>query len=86
MALELKPVQLNHETDTDGRLVYNDGRLAALLTRLSDQHEERAGRWFLEFGLNPLDSGQREFANLAEAESWIRQQLAALPIISEGRG
>jgi hypothetical protein len=86
MALELKPVALNHETDTDGRLVYADGRLAALLTRLSEQHEERAGRWFLEFALSPLESGQREFADLDEAESWIRKELTALSKLSEARG
>jgi hypothetical protein len=43
--------------DTDGQLVFRDGFLVAVLVRLSEEHEEDAGKWFLEAGLGRVNDG-----------------------------
>ena len=77
MHVEFQPVRLAHDSDTDGRLIFADGRFAGLLSQLSDQHAENAGRWFLEFGLGALSYQEANFADLEEAERWLVQRLAA---------
>lgn len=44
-----------NDTDDHAVLVMRDGRLAAVLTRLGDMHEDVAGQWFVEamFGGSP---------------------------------
>jgi hypothetical protein len=77
MALELQSVKLALENDTDGRLVFADGRLIALLSKLSDQHAENAGRWYLEYGIGKLGFQEANFADLEEASRWIENTIAA---------
>ncbi len=75
MPLEIRPVELNDEHDREGRLVFQDGRLAAILSRLSDQHAARSGRWFLEYGAGPLASCNQEFDTLEAAANWVEHNL-----------
>ena len=66
--------------DEDGRLVWVDGKLVAVLVKLSDIYEEPElrGRWFVEAGFGPCSSGHHMvFADLEEAEAWVAQRLAA---------
>jgi hypothetical protein len=58
--------------DEEGYLFFGDERLVAVLVRLSHQHEEQAGKWFLEHGFGPLDNGEHPiFDDLDAAQSWI---------------
>lgn len=76
MTLEIRPIELANDDDKEGRLVLHDGRLAAVLSKLSDQHPERSGRWFMELGFGALARCGMEFESLDEAKSWIERRLA----------
>jgi hypothetical protein len=78
MSLKLQPVQVaTGSDDHESQLVFSDGFLVAVLVRLSDQHEDEAGMWFLEAGFG-LISGpeQPPFPNLDAAQAWIRRRLS----------
>ena len=77
--ISLKPVQVATGADGDGMLVFDhDQRLVAVLTRLSEQHEELSGRWFLEAGFGRVDGPLHPtFADLDSAQAWIGERLAA---------
>jgi hypothetical protein len=78
MSLRLQPVQVaTGSDDHESYLVFSDGFLVAVLVRLSDQHEDEAGMWFLEAGFG-LISGpeQPPFANLDAAQAWIMRRLS----------
>lgn len=65
--------------DEAGFLVLADGRLAAVLVRLSDtlHGPELAGSWFLEAGFGPCrPDRQQPFATLDAAEAWLMAQLS----------
>ena len=78
MKLFLQAVRVATGSDEEGMLVFDaDHRLTAVLTRLTDQHDEVSGYWFLETGYGRLDgSGHPTFADLDRAQHWIRQRLA----------
>lgn len=62
--------------DTEGQLVFANAFLVAVLVRLSDDHEQDAGKWFLEAGFGQLDDPARpKFADLDEAQDWIQGRL-----------
>ena len=79
MKLTLQAVQVANDHNEEGRLVFADGRLIAVLVQLSDMHEEQGvtGHWFLETGYGRrLDGGEHPtFPDLSAAEEWIRQRL-----------
>jgi hypothetical protein len=76
MPLMLQPVRI--ETggpDEDGYLVFADGRLVAVLVRLSEQHEDAAGLWYYEHGFGPYDGPAHPvFPTLEAAQDWIEQR------------
>jgi hypothetical protein len=78
MNLRLQPVQVaTGSADTESRLVFHDGFLVAVLIRLSGEHEDDAGRWFLEAGFGQVDSVRAAtFSDLNEAQAWIAGQLS----------
>ena len=82
MNLRLQPVQVaTGSADTESQLVFAAGYLVAVLVRLSDDHQDEAGMWFLEAGFGPVDDPrQPKFADLDEAQDWIMQQLAGTPV------
>lgn len=59
--------------DEEGCLVFEDGRLVAVLVRLSSEHDSSlTGKWFLEHGFGPLDTSEHPiFDDLPAAERWI---------------
>ncbi len=75
MNLAVEPVRVAAE-EGEGLLVFADGRLAAVLVRLSAIHAGLAGRWFLEatFGL-PDSRNPPVFEDLDEARHWIAHQI-----------
>jgi hypothetical protein len=78
MSLTLQPVRIANGPDEEGLLVFTaDGRLVAVLTRLSDQHHEMAGHWYLEADFGRLDAGPHHatFADLDAAQRWITERL-----------
>ncbi|MGH1571361.1 hypothetical protein ACRAWG_12515 [Methylobacterium sp. P31] len=81
MILSLQPVQVaTNSDDAESQLVFADGFLVAVLVRLSEQHGDDAGKWFLEAGFGPIDFlSPPPFADLGVARTWITRQLIAGP-------
>ncbi|MBB2965235.1 hypothetical protein [Methylobacterium sp. R2-1] len=77
MTLRLQPVQVAAGTsDTESHLVFSDGFLVVVLVRLSDDHGEATGMWFLEAGFGRVDHPDPPtFAGLDEAQSWVEWRL-----------
>ncbi|MER2265269.1 hypothetical protein [Methylobacterium oxalidis] len=77
MSLELQSIRVRTDgSDTEGKLVFADGSLVAVLTHLSDEYGDEAGLWFLEAGFGPLDHRNApKFADLDEAQAWIVREL-----------
>ena len=66
--------------DTQGQLVLIDGQLVAVLARLDgDAHDPAMKSWWnLEAGFGPCQAiGDNLFQNLDDAETWVRQKVAA---------
>jgi hypothetical protein len=78
MSLHLQPVQVaTGSADQDSHLVFHHSFLVAVLVQLSDEHEDEAGKWFLEAGFGPVGTATPPtFADLDEAQNWILQRLA----------
>ncbi|KAA0125365.1 hypothetical protein SAMN02799622_00238 [Methylobacterium sp. UNC378MF] len=78
MILNLQAVQVaTGSDDAESQLVFADGFLVAVLVRLSAQHDEDAGKWFLEAGFGPIGPAAPSlFADLGAARAWIMRQLA----------
>jgi hypothetical protein len=79
MNLHLQPVQVaTGSADTESHLVFADGFLVAVLVRLSDEHEDEAGRWCLEAGFGRVDDPRAPtFADVDEAQTWIAHRLSS---------
>lgn len=76
MTLTLTPVAVAVEGGEDGRLVFLNERLVAVLTCLGDQYGADKGGWFLEAGFGRLDGPNHPtFADVTEAQSWISRRL-----------
>ena len=77
MTLWLQPVRVDTGgEDEEGCLVFVDGKLAAVLVRLSDQHGDMAGHWFLEHGFGKLDGVEHPiFDGIEAAQDWITHHL-----------
>lgn len=73
MAILFQPVTLATGTpDRDGMLVYRDGNLFAVLSRLSDIHTDLEGHLFVEavFGRVPKRL-LHTFETLEQFEEWL---------------
>jgi hypothetical protein len=82
MTLRLQPALVATGFDEEGIMVFDgEQRLVAVLTRLSNQHDDASGRWLLEAGFGCLDGPEQPtFADLQAAEAWLDRHLA------KGRG
>jgi len=82
MSLRLQPVQVaTGSNDIESQLAFAGGLLVAILVQLCEQHEDQAGRWYLEAGFGRLDQPHAPtFANLEEAQDWIEQQLSSTAV------
>ena len=79
MSLHLQSVRVATGPDEEGLLVFTgDRRLVAVLTHLSDQHDELAGHWFLEAGFGLLGGcSHPTFTDLDAAQDWMGRHLAS---------
>jgi hypothetical protein len=74
----LHPVEvMTGSGDQEGRLVFADRQLVAVLVYLDDVvHEDERGGWFLEVGFGPCNGAhQPVFGSLEEAEAWVQEQV-----------
>ncbi len=73
MALLFQPVTLDASSpDRDGALVFRDERLLAVVTCLSDIHDDLAGSWFIEAAFGELPHPQpTAFATLETLRTWL---------------
>ncbi len=80
--ITLQPVQIGTQSeDTEGRLAFADGKLVAVLVRLSAElHGANglAGQWCVEagFGACATDVLSVWFDSLEAARGWIAEQLS----------
>ncbi len=76
MTVTLQPVRVETGSqDQEGCLVFIDQRLAAVLVRLSDQHDDLTGHWYYEHGFGPFDGPSHPvFGTLDAAQDWIKQR------------
>jgi hypothetical protein len=76
MTLTLQPVRVANSHDEEGLLVLAEDRLVAVLVRLSEEHGDLSGDWFLEAGFGRLDGPHHPtFRDLDEAQDWIARHL-----------
>jgi hypothetical protein len=59
--------------EEDGRLVFVDGTLAAILVCHPEDYEEPAlrGSWFIEAGFGPITGVPETFPSFEDAVAWI---------------
>ena len=76
MTLSTTPVRVATGHDEEGCLVFVDDRLLAVLVRLSEEHEDAAGRWFLEAAFGVLDRHEHPiFADFDAGLAWIASRV-----------
>ena len=76
--ISFQPIEvLTASEDREGCLVLVDGKLAAVLVRLSDKVHEPLlrGTWYVEAGFGFLDRRHDLFASLEEAAAFIKRAL-----------
>ncbi len=76
----MQPIQVHTgSSDEEGRLVLVEGRLVAVLVRLTDRaHDVLVGTWFLEAGFGPCAATSPPvFQTLDAAQDWVRIQIEA---------
>lgn len=71
MTLTVQHVGLANGEDCEGAFVFADGLLMAVLSRLSLQHGNSQGRWFLECGFGAVSGCHEEFQDIAAATAWL---------------
>ena len=77
--ISVQPIEVfTASEDRDGRLVLVDGKLAAVLVRLSDQAHDPLlrGAWYFEAGFGFLDGRHGLFASFEEAVASIERNLS----------
>jgi len=77
--ISFHPIEVSTASeDREGRLVFVDGKLAALLVRLADAEHDPLllGAWYLEAGFGLLEGQHGLFASLEEAAASIESELA----------
>jgi hypothetical protein len=74
----LQPTQVATINDEEGMLVFFDGRLVAVLVRLSDKNEVAPGDWYLEAGFGRGLDGPTHptFPTLDAAQGWIAEHVS----------
>jgi hypothetical protein len=67
-----QPVEVAVAGQTDGRLVFVDGKLVAVLIKLGVSQNELEGRWYAEAAFNGLERmSDHTFQDLQAVAAWI---------------
>ena len=80
--ITLQPVQIDTlSADSEGRLAFADGKLVAVLVRLSEElhsADGKAGQWCLEAGFGPcaVDVLSVRFDSLEIARDWVAERIS----------
>jgi hypothetical protein len=62
--------------DEEGCLILAGDKLVAVLVRLSAEHGQSAGGWYVEKGFGRLDAPSHPiFPDVQAAQNWISQQI-----------
>jgi hypothetical protein len=84
MKVRLEPVRIRGVEDGDGALVFWGDALAVVLVRLSDDHGDVTGHWFVEKGFGTLDSPTHPvFETLEAAAIWVAGELGARDVSND---
>jgi hypothetical protein len=76
VSLELRNVIVADDGGQEGRLVFQNGQLIAVLTKLSPAHDDLAGRWYVEAAFGELTNfllPQHAFDDLPAVCSWLEE-------------
>jgi hypothetical protein len=74
--LTTTPIRVGTDHDEEGCLLFAKDRLVAVLVRLSDEHGEMAGLWFLEAGFGAVDAIEHPtFNDLDVAQEWVANRI-----------
>jgi hypothetical protein len=67
-----QPVKVAITGQSDGRLVFLDGNLVAVVTRLDHTNDDFSGRWFAEAHFDGMEDIQDQtFGSLEEVQAYI---------------
>lgn len=79
MTILFRPIAVDTTSgDQEGQLVVRNDKLIAVLVKLSSDHGELSGRWFVEKGFGAFNGpGHPTFASLQLAEQWFRSGSSA---------
>lgn len=70
--ITFQTVRVHVEGQTEGRLVFFNGALVAVLVKLDATHDDLEGRWYAEAAFNSLERmEERTFETLDEVAEWI---------------
>lgn len=73
-----QPVEVAVAGQTEGRLVFVDGKLVGVLVKLDGNQNELEGQWYAEAAFNGLERmSEHTFADLTAVVTWIEARLAA---------
>ncbi|WP_336492015.1 hypothetical protein [Methylobacterium nigriterrae] len=81
----LQSVQIGTQSaDCEGRLAFADGKLVAVLVRLSEElhgADRKAGQWCVEAGFGACEVGvlSVHFDSLEAARDWIAERILGHP-------
>lgn len=72
--------------DDEGVLVLENGRLAAVVSRLSDpEHGSAQGQWFVEAGFGQCAKQMPPFQSLEEVAAWVADCLGEHEAVSRAQ-
>jgi hypothetical protein len=72
MNVRFEEITLDTDLDFEARLVFRDNRLAAIVSRLSEFHDEFSGHWFVEAVFDgKLRTRTDVFPDLTDVEMWV---------------
>jgi hypothetical protein len=75
-SVTFKEVDVATSGQTEGRLVFYEGKLIAIITKLDESHDEFQGKWFADAFFNGLEHMQHEtFESLEDVARWIAERM-----------
>jgi hypothetical protein len=61
------PIHLANGGDDEGALLFEDGLLVAVMSRLAPDHGNRGGHWYVECSFGAVQGCHRDFKDLGAA-------------------